>query len=98
MFCLHSHNPRWTSTASQPRQTDWQNSREVRIAESCPISLSYIITQIMRFSFLVIIAALTASMFVSACHMYDENCDNNGDCCSDLYCDNLYCKFPNVTA
>ncbi|OAX30818.1 hypothetical protein K503DRAFT_778022, partial [Rhizopogon vinicolor AM-OR11-026] len=26
MFCLHSHHPRWSSTASQPCRTHWQNS------------------------------------------------------------------------
>ncbi|OAX39921.1 hypothetical protein K503DRAFT_769051 [Rhizopogon vinicolor AM-OR11-026] len=41
----------------------------------------------MRFSFLLIIAALTASMSVSACSAVDENCAEDSDCCSGLYCD-----------
>jgi hypothetical protein len=26
MFCLHYHHQRWSFTASQPCQADWQNS------------------------------------------------------------------------
>ncbi|OAX35895.1 hypothetical protein K503DRAFT_339327 [Rhizopogon vinicolor AM-OR11-026] len=41
----------------------------------------------MRFSFLVVIAALTASMSVSACSWYGGNCTADSDCCDDYYCD-----------
>ncbi|OAX36828.1 hypothetical protein K503DRAFT_772109 [Rhizopogon vinicolor AM-OR11-026] len=40
----------------------------------------------MRFSFLLIIAALTASTSVSACKEYTEDCNKGSDCCSGLYC------------
>ncbi|OAX32745.1 hypothetical protein K503DRAFT_584485 [Rhizopogon vinicolor AM-OR11-026] len=43
-------------------------------------------TQTMRFSFLLIIAALTASMSVSACNEFADPCKEDGDCCSGLYC------------
>ncbi|OAX30477.1 hypothetical protein K503DRAFT_778157 [Rhizopogon vinicolor AM-OR11-026] len=40
-------------------------------------------TQIMRFCFFVIITALTTSMPVSACKVYDDTCYSNSDCCSN---------------
>ncbi|OAX32380.1 hypothetical protein K503DRAFT_776726 [Rhizopogon vinicolor AM-OR11-026] len=93
MFCLHSHHPRRSSTASQPCQTDWQNSRGPPTTitykqRSCPISLSYH-TRTMHFSRLVIIAALTASMSVSACVEKGGICNDEGDCCYGLWCDEV---------
>ncbi|OAX39917.1 hypothetical protein K503DRAFT_769043 [Rhizopogon vinicolor AM-OR11-026] len=93
MFCLHSRYPCWSSTTSQLCQTDWQNSRELlhQLIPHHP-------TQTMRFSFFLVIAALTASMSVSACSGYDVACSDDGDCCSGLYCDDLasgqfYCRL-----
>ncbi|OAX35375.1 hypothetical protein K503DRAFT_773545, partial [Rhizopogon vinicolor AM-OR11-026] len=74
------------STASQPCQTDWQNSRELS-----PQLILYHHTQTMRFSFLVIIVALTASMSVSACSGYEHTCHHKSDCCGALHCINSYC-------
>ncbi|OAX31290.1 hypothetical protein K503DRAFT_100139 [Rhizopogon vinicolor AM-OR11-026] len=81
MFCLHSHHSRWSS---QLCQTDWrrQNRRELfhQLIPHHP-------TQTMRFSFLLIIAALTAFMSVSACSVYGGSCYDDSDCCSaSLYC------------
>ncbi|OAX40428.1 hypothetical protein K503DRAFT_768583 [Rhizopogon vinicolor AM-OR11-026] len=41
-------------------------------------------TQTMRFSFLVIVAALTASMSVSACSPFDDVCLKDKDCCAGI--------------
>ncbi|OAX31506.1 hypothetical protein K503DRAFT_777514 [Rhizopogon vinicolor AM-OR11-026] len=38
----------------------------------------------MRFSFFVIITALTASMPVSACGRHDDLCYENNYCCSSI--------------
>ncbi|OAX38354.1 hypothetical protein K503DRAFT_770556 [Rhizopogon vinicolor AM-OR11-026] len=40
----------------------------------------------MRFSFLHIVAALTASMSVSACVHFESFCIHDDECCPGLYC------------
>ncbi|OAX36375.1 hypothetical protein K503DRAFT_772573 [Rhizopogon vinicolor AM-OR11-026] len=40
----------------------------------------------MRFSFIVAITALTASMSVSACGKFEDYCNNDIGCCSGFYC------------
>ncbi|OAX41683.1 hypothetical protein K503DRAFT_767484 [Rhizopogon vinicolor AM-OR11-026] len=49
----------------------------------------------MRFSFLVTITALTASMSVSACSELGDPCSANVDCC-DYPISGLYCPTGTV--
>ncbi|OAX37989.1 hypothetical protein K503DRAFT_770940 [Rhizopogon vinicolor AM-OR11-026] len=79
MFCLHFSPP----TLEFYREP---NSREL----SHQLILHHH-TQTMRFSPLVIVAALTASMSVSACVENNGICYGGSECCVNLYCKNEYC-------
>ncbi|OAX31383.1 hypothetical protein K503DRAFT_91861 [Rhizopogon vinicolor AM-OR11-026] len=109
----YTHHRCWSSTASQLCQTDWQNSRgpaynnhllATYFPTSNPELFHQLIlhhpTQTMHFSFLLIIAALTASMSVSACNGYGIDCLNESECCSGLHCDDFlrHCLGPGATA
>ncbi|OAX33898.1 hypothetical protein K503DRAFT_775105 [Rhizopogon vinicolor AM-OR11-026] len=72
-----------------------------RTAEVCPQQslignvFSYIEPRVtMRFSFLVIITAFTASMSVSACMPHDDICHINNDCCSYNCVNNVSTLYP----